>query len=494
MFAALLVSVTSARITANSRIDQMYYTILPANNTSSPYEAALVIVSGYGIKHEAYISLGREIQLQCPMKLWVVLHSFTKSLVHKFKESIQHLKKIGMETENVFLTGHGEGGLEVQLLAHASMKILSGVILLGSYLHRKLSYTDFPVPIFTIVGDLDGVNRITRIAEAFKKLSKEVSADVEMLTKAPMVIIEGANHGSFSDNTLTDSMIPLDIPAELSADQVRKQIAEYIRIFISYNTEISYTEMPAQQESIERWYKSTEMRLQPLLLMSNTEGEDNCASPWLSTLQMWLSGLDGKDTQRLKVSSCVIDTDRNVTPDLQILKNYGSEPVLFLSAFLQFVQKQNTGEDNAKIPQSPREIKARMFSAERIRAHLKNTTAARILTCKDLNYAAFVTALSMASGKARERYYAQHLGAIFHDDIVVKTLTEWEQSELRIESLLHEQHITSFVYQTETETVNGEVQEGEAGGGLYFCRLLPPTRVLEWIYVDSLQSGRYRMK
>lgn len=59
MFAALLVSVTSARITANSRIDQMYYTILPANNTSSPYEAALVIVSGYGIKHEAYISLGR---------------------------------------------------------------------------------------------------------------------------------------------------------------------------------------------------------------------------------------------------------------------------------------------------------------------------------------------------------------------------------------------------------------------------------------------------
>lgn len=83
-----------------------------------------------------------------------------------------------------------------------------------------------------------------------------------MLTKAPMVIIEGANHGSFSDNTLTDSMIPLDIPAELSADQVRKQIAEYIRIFISYNTEISYTEMPAQQESIERWYKSTEMRLQ----------------------------------------------------------------------------------------------------------------------------------------------------------------------------------------------------------------------------------------
>ena len=108
--------------------------------------------------------------------------------------------------------------------------------------------------------------------------------------------------------------------------------------------------------------------------------------------------------------------------------------------------------------------------------------------------AAFVTALSMASQKVLERYNARHLGAIFHDDIEVNTLTEWEQSELRVESLLYEQHITSFVYRTETEAVNGEVEEGEAGGGLYFCRLLPPSRALEWIYVDSLQTGLHRMK
>ena len=93
-------------------------------------------------------------------------------------------------------------------------------------------------------------------------LSKEVNADIEMLTKAPMVIIEGANHGSFSGNVLTDSMMALDIPPELTTDEACKQIAENIRIFISYNTEISYAEMLSQQKSMEQWYKNTKMSLQ----------------------------------------------------------------------------------------------------------------------------------------------------------------------------------------------------------------------------------------
>ena len=56
---ALLVSVTNAHITDNSRVDQMDYTILPAINTTSPYEVTLVIVSEQGIKHAAYVSLGK---------------------------------------------------------------------------------------------------------------------------------------------------------------------------------------------------------------------------------------------------------------------------------------------------------------------------------------------------------------------------------------------------------------------------------------------------
>ena len=87
----------------------------------------------------------------------------------------------------------------------------------------------------------------------------------------------------------------------------------------------------------------------------------------------------------IQVNSFVTDKYNNLAPDLQILKSYNL-PVVLVFTFLQFVHQENRGDDNGALPQSPREIKARMLSAERIQAHLKNATAVRFFTCKDLNY------------------------------------------------------------------------------------------------------------
>ena len=45
---------------------------------------------------------------------------------------------------------------------------LRGVMLFASYLTRSHRLRDYPLPVLTISGDLDGLTRITRIVETFE--------------------------------------------------------------------------------------------------------------------------------------------------------------------------------------------------------------------------------------------------------------------------------------------------------------------------------------
>lgn len=45
---------------------------------------------------------------------------------------------------------------------------LSGVLLYAAYLTKGHALKDYPVPVMTLSGDLDGLTRITRILITFK--------------------------------------------------------------------------------------------------------------------------------------------------------------------------------------------------------------------------------------------------------------------------------------------------------------------------------------
>lgn len=51
-------------------------------------------------------------------------------------------------------------------MGHASK--LTGVMLFASYLTRPHKLKDYPVPLLTLSGDLDGLTRITRIVDTFE--------------------------------------------------------------------------------------------------------------------------------------------------------------------------------------------------------------------------------------------------------------------------------------------------------------------------------------
>lgn len=96
----------------------------------------------------------------------------------------------------VFYSGHSLGSVMIQdHLANKNVKA-AGLILTGGYIQRKYLWPtfNFNIPTLTIGGELDGLSRITRIAEAFY-LSNERDSHID---DYPVIVAPGVNHWQFA--------------------------------------------------------------------------------------------------------------------------------------------------------------------------------------------------------------------------------------------------------------------------------------------------------
>ena len=92
-----------------------------------------------------------------------------------------------------------------------------------------------------------------------------------------------------------------------------------------------------------------------------------------------------------------------------------------------------------------------------------------------------MTAYHKSNKLARKRFDRKHRGVIFHDDLLTQSDKSWEESPLRVSTQGHELHVTGVSYKTPNSAALGE------RAGLFYCKMLPPDRAMEWIYVDSLR-------
>jgi len=111
------------------------------------------------------------------------------------------MKDQGMKTDKIIFTSHSLGGIFLaDYLKKNPEKAMAGV-LMGSFLERKrfnittegLFQLDMPVPILTISGEMDGVARIFRIAEAYYKQNLHPSEESNK-DKFPVVVLKGISH------------------------------------------------------------------------------------------------------------------------------------------------------------------------------------------------------------------------------------------------------------------------------------------------------------
>lgn len=118
----------------------------------------------------------------------------------------------------------------------------NGMVLLGSFLTRKWKTAAaadgrpqmaFPVPSLTIGGELDGLCRISRIAESLYTQVTFSENPSAAATYMAVTAIEGMNHMQFASDVPPDFVATHDIKAEISEAEAHKRVVADMTMFLS---------------------------------------------------------------------------------------------------------------------------------------------------------------------------------------------------------------------------------------------------------------------
>ncbi|GFO17496.1 titin [Plakobranchus ocellatus] len=427
------------------------------------------------------------LQNVCPLRLWIASLDTSgestltlSNLPVLLYEVEQKLAEAGAGAGyDLFLAAHGHVGHVVSVYTEAVPGKVRGLLLLGTYLHRDFSLKDFPVSVMTIVGELDGVTRITRIASTVQSMEKAAASDPDLIIENPLVVLRGSNHAIFAGDELPLSLYELDIEPEADEIDALQQATDFVMLFFTSILGEPEGAEERARKAFQQTFADAKRLTEPIRTVRNLTQED-MKSYWVKTAQKWLSGLEGPESSLIEVDSFVTNSDI-----LPLPPTLGVEGRIKYVITFSDVSYEDAIDDVASVPahQAALEIAARMIGPERIQNYLLNTTIARNYTCKDINYASFLTAYHSASEEARNRFDQVARSVIFLPDIVTDSEAVWKNTPLKVDMVGHETHVTSVSYKTRNE------EGSDPYAGLYFCKLLPPERALEWIYVDSIRRN-----
>ena len=211
-------------------------------------EAGLILIQGDFISSVNYNQFSNQLQSKFPGKLWLAIPEFDQSspkldqMTNQLNLAFENLKQAGCNLNKnmpFFFVGHSLGGIILQeyiLDANNRNSLpvkVAGIILEGSYVERKNrdKLTDPNLPnILTIGGELDGVNRITRMTEAYYfDMKNPRFTNFEIIT----LIVEGMNHYQFAGEGQPPFLVKQnDIQAEISDSDARDKITSLLLSFM----------------------------------------------------------------------------------------------------------------------------------------------------------------------------------------------------------------------------------------------------------------------
>ncbi|KAK0053471.1 hypothetical protein Bpfe_017169 [Biomphalaria pfeifferi] len=377
----------------------------------------------------------------------------------------------------VFLATHGQLGHLAADYARAVPDTLRGLILLGAVLPKRVNVIAFPLPVLTIVGEIDGVTRITRVSETLHAMMRSVKFDPELAIQSPLIILEGSNHDVFITGSLPFSLYQHDIEAEVPKSVAMETAANFTALFLAHVLQEPEVFVKTAATEFKKAFEAAQNMTAPIESLREAT-INNLKSYWVKSAQKWLSGLTGKQSTQIEVDSYVEKSQDGLPPTM--IYEHGVNHIVTFSEVIRYADKKGKTEDDGSLPQAPDEIAAKMLGPERIQASLKNATRTYNYTCRDLNYASFMTAYHTATERARIRFDGYHRGVIFQPDIVTNSEALWESTHLKFNVHASKLYVTSIAYKTPMDDDLG------VESGLFFCKLLPPDRAMEWIYVDSI--------
>ena len=522
----------------------------PVNKNTSNEEVGFIFIQGAGLESEKYVSLSKQIQeSNKDLNTWIsITNSFfdlplsiiaTKAI----EESYSDLLSRGFnKNSQIYLIGHSLGGVAginyyiANEQNQKEKKNISGLIMLGSIPERSLREQSKNLNILILGGELDGLSRITRLAEEFyhsnldnekknvlsyafntKKNSNQLNfleeSDLIFLenknqnkTNISNIVLEGLNHMSFASGSPTTFVSLRDLRSEVPMEIGHKTISEIINNFIKKNNLFIQNELNRTYAFLKPLIEAFEMEGS---IHFNRPDQTTCHRGYCSKGSDWTI-----EAQKILSQEKLINQNglsMNITNDFVILSSLPPLGDLFHPK----MRKTNKDFNIATFSQcswdivdklvdagfasiSASEIGSKMYSRQCSLVYgtnkKKEDTPISIDSqgniCKQINQKALDWAVERSHKNTLKRFdfFGQKLN--FVNDTVYSNGFSWTYSILNMsnENEDGDLNVQSFTMYTDIDAKPLPIFAPDGLDCYHYCKLLSPARAMEWIYVDGLRK------
>jgi hypothetical protein len=526
-----------------SNLDNVLLLKPPAGKTGAP--AAWIVLPGAQIDKSTYQALAEAVQKKASMPLWVAVlgTSFTPTAIPpEIGPRIDYVLKtmkgegLDLDTVRLFYGGHSLGSVFIQdhlNSYHGSTGPMGGKVpvvgqvLMGGFLQRKYNWPTktYPVTTLTVGGELDGLARCTRLAEAF--YAADGSSDF------PVVIVPGMTHMQFSSGNPPALVHARDLLPEITYDEAYTAVSELVASYFEKVAGVGDGSVLAKAVAATgafvkpiikayelegaRYFNSPKQYGGPL---QNTCVKGGCEgkSSWTPKAQELISSVPGwtlsLSNQYVDVSSTPLGGGEFHLPKIT---NDTSTKTITITTFSQgswddakpswFEWKEIFDEfDTGFVATSAEELGTKLASRQctLIQGLGQVDTPFSVddpQFCAQTNEQAYEWAQQNAGSAAADRFKKYGQKYVFADDIPKAGGPLFINARLQFNDATDangEQVISVAAPMQKTEIDYWKKHFGPIPrpssvpdpGCFHYCKLLSPARAMEWLYVDSLRLKR----
>jgi len=437
----------------------------PLTGKSGP-ERLLIIINGAFVANTHYQEIGQEIQKQSSdIQLWVAIPSFIADCPNpgeistKITDAVANVQSQGFKNMNassdVIISGHSLGGIFSQGVVASGG--YAALVLFGSYLTTGNSLKSFEYPVLTLAGEVDGLTRITRIAKEWEGMQARIATDgPDAKYRFPVIALAGQSHSQFCSGVNVTAFGHKDIRPDVSWPTAHAAIAKAVANFL---TLVASPTDRAARAYIDQGLQYTGSLMAGWLEAQLGEGE------WCAAAQE-VNAARAAPHGAFHINTSVCSNFASFGVEFPSI-NAGAQQVKVVT---ELQHRINVG-DSSVTDVAATEIDCKLMSAKAIAKAFGTGNVSTAGGCQAANDAAVQYAMSLVSEATKARYLKEGKPFLVEEDSQYHTGITWQSS--------------GFTFQSEATHV--KVQSPLlATGSDVLCKLVSPSRIVEYMMVDGL--------
>eukprot|EP00347_Sterkiella_histriomuscorum_P013074 403366122 len=497
-----------------------YATVLTPPVDTVGKDVAVILLQGSGYAVSGYTPAMQKLQQeasQAGLRVFASLPEFpqnkptAKNIDAQIKTAIQELKSQGFTSDQIYLAAHGQvTGQVAQNYAKSNGATVKGLILEGSAFQRSLRHIqssngltkfDYQIPTLTVCGELDGLMRISRCAEAHYHQVDNIDATQKGLF--PVVALKGVSHWRFSSGAVPDLVQKNDFQAEIEETEAHSQISKALISFISQQignssnplTDINQVDLTPLVSAMTEEGSQFQKKICDSFTLKNVPAPDCLTgSPFISQRAMNVMAGDIPNSLVSLENDDQFHLAYTVYPYHHPQFNNTCADATIPCTLYTITTTENIydslSEDNGLHPVGATEMKTKFKSRQEIwiQAGKKDADYHQLdeVTdrCKEINEDALQWAYDNSSPEAKQRYdqFGQKL-SIGADLGPYNDGPSWIWRSLQYNQSKDKKTV---VVQSPAMKFKSDFILGFSAG-IHYCKVLSPFRAMEWIYFDSLK-------